>query len=106
MKGLFGLVVLMGVMLVSTACGGGKASEPPPTAPSGDAAIKAPGDAKLGDTTRCPVSGDEFVVDVQSPKSDYQGSTYYFCSANCKRKFDATPEKFAAPPSPPAKPAK
>lgn len=29
-------------------------------------------------------------------KSDYQGKTYYFCSAGCKRSFDAEPAKYAA----------
>ena len=25
--------------------------------------------------------------------SEYQGKTYYFCSAGCKRKFDQNPEQ-------------
>jgi Cu+-exporting ATPase len=28
-------------------------------------------------------------------KSEYQGRTYYFCSAGCKRKFDADPTRYA-----------
>lgn len=28
--------------------------------------------------------------------SDYQGKTYYFCSAGCKKTFDASPGKYAA----------
>jgi YHS domain-containing protein len=27
--------------------------------------------------------------------SEYQGKTYYFCSAGCKRKFDQNPEQYA-----------
>ncbi len=27
--------------------------------------------------------------------SEYQGRTYYFCSAGCKRKFDQEPERYA-----------
>jgi len=27
--------------------------------------------------------------------SEYQGKTYYFCSTNCKAKFDANPAQFA-----------
>jgi Cu+-exporting ATPase len=27
-------------------------------------------------------------------RSDYNGKTYYFCSAPCKAKFDAAPAKF------------
>jgi YHS domain-containing protein len=28
-------------------------------------------------------------------KTDYMGKTYYFCSAMCKQKFDANPQKYA-----------
>ena len=28
-------------------------------------------------------------------RSEYQGKTYYFCSAGCKRKFDQNPELYA-----------
>ena len=28
-------------------------------------------------------------------QSEYQGKTYYFCSPNCKRKFDANPADYA-----------
>jgi Cu+-exporting ATPase len=27
-------------------------------------------------------------------QSEYQGKTYYFCSAECKRKFDQDPKQF------------
>lgn len=27
-------------------------------------------------------------------KSDYKGTTYYFCSEACKKKFDASPTKY------------
>lgn len=27
-------------------------------------------------------------------KSEYQGETYYFCSAGCKRAFDQKPDKY------------
>jgi YHS domain-containing protein len=27
--------------------------------------------------------------------SQYEGKTYYFCSASCKAKFDADPKKYA-----------
>jgi P-type Cu+ transporter len=26
--------------------------------------------------------------------SEYKGTTYYFCAAICKKKFDADPEKY------------
>jgi Cu+-exporting ATPase len=28
-------------------------------------------------------------------KSEYQGTTYYFCSSSCKAKFDANPAQYA-----------
>lgn len=28
-------------------------------------------------------------------KSEYEGKTYYFCSAGCKKKFDANPAQYA-----------
>jgi len=28
-------------------------------------------------------------------KSEYKGKTYYFCSRDCKTKFDANPGQFA-----------
>jgi YHS domain-containing protein len=27
-------------------------------------------------------------------QSKYQGQTYYFCAADCKRKFDADPDRY------------
>ena len=29
-------------------------------------------------------------------KSEYQGQTYYFCAAVCKRKFDESPERYVS----------
>ncbi len=28
-------------------------------------------------------------------KSQYQGQTYYFCSEDCKRKFEQNPQQYA-----------
>jgi Cu+-exporting ATPase len=43
-----------------------------------------------------PVCG--MMVDDQnaSARSDYQGKTYYFCSQDCRKKFDANPSKYTA----------
>jgi YHS domain-containing protein len=27
-------------------------------------------------------------------QSEYEGQTFYFCSAECKRKFDANPQQY------------
>lgn len=83
--------------LFSAACGG--AAPPPPAAPSSAAAapsspLVAAGEAKVGDRTKCPVSGDEFVVKADSPHAEYNGKTYYFCCADCPKEFQENPEKF------------
>jgi transcriptional regulator GlxA family with amidase domain len=41
----------------------------------------------------CPVC-DMNVNPATAPKSVFKGKTYYFCSSDDKRTFDATPEKF------------
>jgi YHS domain-containing protein len=85
--------------LLAVACGG---SAPPPAAPSPDPAaastsstpLVAPGEAKVGDRTKCPVSGNEFVVKEDSPHAEHNGKTYYFCCPDCPKAFQANPEKF------------
>jgi len=32
--------------------------------------------------------------DKAAGKSEYQGQTYYFCGAGCKKTFDAEPQKY------------
>lgn len=48
-----------------------------------------------GGKAKDPVCGME--VDPQNAKaaSVYRGTTYYFCSASCRDKFDQAPEKYA-----------
>lgn len=38
----------------------------------------------------------KMVIDKKTAEfaSEYQGTTYYFCSADCKKEFDANPEKY------------
>lgn len=71
----------------------------PATAPSGPVsktAMKAPGEATIGDTSTCPISKEEFTITASSPKADYKGKTYYFCCAGCETKFNADPAKYVA----------
>jgi len=42
-----------------------------------------------------PVCGMTVDDKKVTQKSDYKGKTYYFCSATCKKKFDAEPEKYS-----------
>ncbi|HEX8112735.1 MAG TPA: YHS domain-containing protein [Kofleriaceae bacterium] len=85
--------------LFAVACAG--SPPPPPAAPSpaptaaSSAPLVAPGEAKVGDRTKCPVSGHEFVVKADSPHAEYNGKTYYFCCPDCPKAFEANPEKFA-----------
>jgi YHS domain-containing protein len=41
----------------------------------------------------CVVCGMD-VDPKTAPKSTFKGATYYFCSENDKKTFDATPDKF------------
>lgn len=101
MKSLAPVLLLASSALLS-ACGG---ATPPPaapsatTAPAAGAPVVAPGDAKVGDKTTCPVSGEEFVVTAASPKVEYQGKTYFFCCSGCDKKFQADPQKYLSKPA-------
>ena len=41
-----------------------------------------------------PVCGMQFDPTKAVGSSDYQGKTYVFCSAECKRKFDSNPAQY------------
>ena len=43
-----------------------------------------------------PVCGMTIDSATAAGSSTHQGATYYFCSAGCKKKFDADPSKFAS----------
>ena len=42
-----------------------------------------------------PVCGMDVDPDEAAGQSDFQGNTYYFCSSECKQKFDQNPQSFA-----------
>jgi YHS domain-containing protein len=90
--------------LALVACGGSSAQSTEPqhgehaeaaTPPSGT--VVPPGDAHVGDTSTCPVSGERFVITDQSPHTDYEGKTYYFCCPGCIERFSASPAQYAHP---------
>ncbi|HMA95869.1 MAG TPA: YHS domain-containing protein, partial [Polyangiaceae bacterium] len=59
------------------------------------AAVKAPGDAVVGDTTTCAVHRDHrIVVTAATPNVKYQGKTYYFCCPVCANKFGERPQDY------------
>jgi YHS domain-containing protein len=42
-----------------------------------------------------PVCNMQVDPNKAAGQSEYQGKTYYFCSAGCKKRFDANPAQFA-----------
>lgn len=84
------------LLIVLTACGGAARppAGPPVSTSAASAGLKTPGEAKIGDRSRCPVSGEEFVVEAESPHAEYEGKTYYFCCPHCVEKFKADPKRF------------
>src|SRR4051794_28647670 len=102
MRSTLSVTSLVALFALVAACGGAPSA---PASPEGEhgkgapaattnAKVKAPGDAKMGDTTTCPISGEEFVVDASSPKVEHEGKTYYLCCNGCKKKFEADPAKY------------
>jgi YHS domain-containing protein len=45
-------------------------------------------------TATDPVCGMQVETSQAPAQSQYQGQTYYFCSEECKRSFDANPEQY------------
>lgn len=45
--------------------------------------------------TKDPVCGMQIDEKQAAGSSQYQGQTYYFCSASCKQKFDQNPQQYA-----------
>ena len=41
-----------------------------------------------------PVCGMQVDPSTAAGSSEYQGTTYYFCSMGCKRQFDRDPQRF------------
>src|SRR5690606_8317941 len=48
-------------------------------------------------TCKDPVCGMSVHPDKAAGRSEFAGKTWYFCSLGCKKRFDASPESFAAP---------
>jgi YHS domain-containing protein len=83
------IVLALSLCLSSIACGGA-----PAASPATEVGVKAPGEAAVGDKTRCPVSGEVFTVSADSPKVEVEGKTYYMCCGGCTEKFKADPKKY------------
>jgi len=60
--------------------------------------MKAAAAGIYGETSEDPVCGmevDESKAKAATRTADYKGRTYYFCSDDCKEKFDKQPTKYA-----------
>jgi YHS domain-containing protein len=55
--------------------------------------VAQPG-AEVGDITRCPVSGEVFVVTADSTYLDHEGQDVYFCCSSCIRRFQRDPARY------------
>lgn len=97
-------IVVLGALLgcasqqtpaASTPAAPSTASAPAATSPSATPSRVVPnGEARVGDRTTCPISGDEFVVTADSPHLEHEGRTYYFCCAPCVETFRAAPARY------------
>ena len=49
----------------------------------------------MGETTKCPIMNEEFVVESDSDFAVWNGKKIYFCCpGKCKKKFDKEPLKY------------
>ena len=88
----FALSLLVGALTL-TGCAHGPCACTKPHAAMAPA-VKAPGEAVVGDRSTCPVSGEEFTVTASSPTAVVDGKTYYFCCPGCDKKFTASPATY------------
>jgi YHS domain-containing protein len=42
----------------------------------------------------CPVTHESVEVTADTPRTEYNGKTYYFCCRDCPVEFKKNPEKF------------
>ena len=42
-----------------------------------------------------PVCGMQMEPDEVASETNYEGKSYYFCSDECRKKWDANPERYA-----------
>lgn len=47
-------------------------------------------------TRRDPVCKMDVDTDKAAATSEYKGDTYYFCSEDCKKRFDADPDRYVS----------
>ncbi len=70
----------------NTCCNAGK--------PEPGEKLVPPAHAKVGDRTRCPVSGGVFVVQPDTVRVDYDGQSYPVCCPGCATRLRDNPQKY------------
>ena len=65
-------------------------------APYRDEMVMAQPNTRVGDLTRCPVSGVVFTVTEDNPDIVYHGAHYRLCCGGCEKKFRANPARFVS----------
>jgi hypothetical protein len=63
--------------------------------PHADRDVIPSAQAKIGDLTRCPVSGVVFRVSAESPQVEYSGKKLRVCCDGCAEKFREQPTRFS-----------
>jgi YHS domain-containing protein len=88
-------------------CASPNGSGSPTTAPSSSSASASAGpvaasarqSGRHAECLVCKENADlacvDLTVDKDTPHTDYNGKTYYFCSDECKHAFEKHPEKYA-----------
>lgn len=54
--------------------------------------VEQPG-VENGQITKCPMTGEVFRVTEEAPSYTHEGSTYYFCCPNCRKKVKQDPSR-------------
>lgn len=85
----FVCVIVAPFLLAASGCEDKPASVPTTTTP--------PATQSSALKVRCPLCvNHEIEVDADTPRADYEGQTYYFCSEGCQERFLSDPAKFIA----------
>ena len=85
-------------MLLLTGMLGGCASNSQSAAATGSTPVMASSKAPHAECLVCKYNADlacvDLSVDSDTPSTNYQGKTYYFCSDTCRKKFEKEPAKY------------
>ena len=100
-------LLIGGIVLTGMIIGWGCEKAPGPTTDTSKTAeaIKIPAlphaitDAEVRKPAKCPVTGDEFIVNKFTPALEYKGKVYFFCCADCPVEFKKNPDKYAGAPA-------